>query len=188
MTRLSKSLDDGIGTGDDRMTVRAFLNRWLADVVNGPASSIRAGTRAGYALNVRLHLAPGIGHHTLAKLAPTHVQAFLNAKLRDGLSPRTVQYLHGNLRNALKHAERWGLVARNVAKLVDAPSVPKHEAQSLSTEQAGNFLRVLRDNRLRALSPSLSRWASAAAKSLGCDGRTSTSTPVSCACASRCNA
>jgi integrase len=161
LTKLRKQLDDGVGVGDDRMTVRAFLDRWLADVVNAPTSTIRVGTRAGYALNVRRHLAPGLGHIPLAKLGPQHVQAFLNTKLtevihvdEDGtkhtLSARTVQYLHANLRNALKHAERWGLVSRNVAKLVDAPKLPKHEAQSLTIAQAGKLLAAVNGDRSNA--------------------------------------
>lgn len=158
LTRLRKNLDDGIGVGDDRITVRAFLDRWLAECVEGPLSSLREGTRTSYALHVRKHLAPGLGHLALAKLSPMHVQAFLAAKLTErggsgapALSPRTVQYLHATLKVALKQAERWGIVARNVARLVDHVHVEKREAQMLTTEEAGKLLRAVEGDRLRAL-------------------------------------
>ena len=52
-------------------------------------------------------------------LTPLDVQAWLNAKLEEGLAPRTVQYIHATLRDALNAAVRWGVVGRNVATLVD---------------------------------------------------------------------
>ncbi len=36
---------------------------------------------------------PGLGRISIAKLTPAEVQAFLNAKLESGLSPRRVQYI-----------------------------------------------------------------------------------------------
>jgi integrase len=76
---------------------------------------------------------------------------FLNAKLAAGLSPRTLQYLRAVLRQALGQALKWGLVARNVAMLVDPPRVVRHEIQPLTPEQARAFLESVQEHRLRAL-------------------------------------
>ncbi len=95
-----------------------FLRSWLDDTAR---PTLRASTYASYDDILRLHLIPGLGRIPLAKLAPADVQSFLNTKLESGLSPRRVQYLHAVLRRALGMAERWGLVSRNVAKLVDPP-------------------------------------------------------------------
>jgi integrase len=152
LTSMAKAIDDGIAAGDDRMTVRAFLEKWLSEIVEGPLSQLRPGTRAGYRVNVDNHLTPGLGHHTLAKLSPLHVQAFLSSKIADEkLSARTVQYIHATLRNALKHAEKWEIVSRNVAKRVDAPTVPKTEAEHLTTAQAGRVLAAIGGDRRHAL-------------------------------------
>ena len=118
------------------------------------------GPRADQLDRLRLHLIPGLGRIPLAKLAPADVQQFLNAKLDSGLSPRRVQYLHAVLRRALVMAERWGLVSRNVAKLVDPPRVPRHEIEPLTPEQARRLIEAAAEDRLRAL------WVTALATGL----------------------
>lgn len=82
---------------------------------------------------------------------PRDIQAFINAKLEEKLSPRTVQYLHAIIRRALNVGMKWGLVARNVAVLADAPRVKRKEVPILSPEQARLFLDTTREDRLHAL-------------------------------------
>ncbi len=48
-------------------------------------------------------------------------------------------------------AERWGLVSRNVAKLVDPPRVPRHEIEPLTPEQARQLIDAAGEDRLRAV-------------------------------------
>jgi integrase len=79
------------------------------------------------------------------------VQAFINHLLADGLAPRTVQYAHAILRAALNKAVKWGLVARNVATLVDTPGLSQQEMQFLAPEEARQFLEAIRGDRLEAL-------------------------------------
>jgi integrase len=75
----------------------------------------------------------------------------MKGKLAAGLSPRTVQYHHAILRRALGQAHRWGLVSRNVAKLVDPPRVRRPEIRPLTPEQARTLLEAARGDRLEAL-------------------------------------
>jgi len=55
------------------------------------------------------------------------------------------------LSTALAHAERQGLVARNVARLVVAPKVEQREIVPLDLDGAGRFLDAIRGDRLEAL-------------------------------------
>ena len=112
---------------------------------------MRAATYDRYDDILRLHLIPGLGRVAIAKLTPDDVQRFVNAKLASGLSPRRMQYIHAVLRRALVTAERWGLVSRNVAKLVDPPRVVHHEITPFTPEQVRAFLEANVDNRLAAL-------------------------------------
>lgn len=155
---LRKRIDDGHGVGDARMTVKAFLEKWLRECVEGPTSTLRTSTRVSYATLVNKHLVPGLGHHAIAKLTAMHVHNFINGKLNerdeDGepvLSSRTVQYIHAVLRAALKQAEAWDLVTSNVARKVKAPSPGRREAKALTTEQVGALLVKLKGDRLFAL-------------------------------------
>src|SRR5258708_5696957 len=103
-------LPDGQG-----LSVGAFLDQWLKDVAR---PSVRPWTFRGYEVHGRCHIKPVLGPLPLDRLEPTHVQSLMNRKLAEGLSPKSVRYLRGTLRNALNVALRWGLVARNAASLV----------------------------------------------------------------------
>jgi integrase len=131
-----------------RVTVGQLLDRWLEDCVR---PSVRPKTYASYAQLVRHHLAPGLGRVPLAQLQPADVQRFLNQKHAAGLSPRTVQYLHALLRAALGQAERWGLAARNVARLVRPPRVPRAEVPAFTVAEAQQLLAAAAPTRLAAL-------------------------------------
>jgi integrase len=52
---------------------------------------------------------------------------------------------------ALGQAERWNLVSRNVATLVDPPRVEKFEIQPITPEQAQIFLNVIKGDRMEAM-------------------------------------
>ena len=138
----------GIPLPTERLTLGAYLDQWLTDAVR---PRVRPRTFQSYAGIVRVHLAPGLGQVPLARLSPQQVQAFLNAKSAGGLSPRSVAICRAVLRQALGQAERWGLVARNVAKLAEPPRVPRREVRPLTPEQAHVFLRAIHADRLEAL-------------------------------------
>ena len=67
------------------------------------------------------------------------------------ISTRTVGYLHAVLRRALRQALKWGLVARNVATLVDALRVEHKALRPFTPEEAKKFLEAVRGDRLEAL-------------------------------------
>ncbi|MGA2513933.1 MAG: tyrosine-type recombinase/integrase [Candidatus Limnocylindrales bacterium] len=137
----------GIAQTPARLTVEAFLDQWL-DAVK---PSLRPRTFASYSDLLRLHVRPRIGKVALAKLTPRDVQSLVNDRLAAGLSPRTVQYVHAVLRRALGHAEKWGLVSRNVARLVDGPRVRRAEIHPLTPDEARQLLASVRGSRDEAL-------------------------------------
>lgn len=143
-----KAQQDGLPVTPERLTVAQIVDDWLEECVK---PNLRARTYEGYKGHVDLHIKPVLGHIRLAKLVPPQVRAFLNDMLREGLSPRTVQYSHAVLRRALGQAVKDGLVARNVAKLVDPPRVERPEVEPLTPEQARAFLKAIAGDRLEAL-------------------------------------
>lgn len=145
---LLKARRENLPIPDQRQKLGPFLRHWLDDVAR---PTLRASTYDSYNDILRLHLIPGLGRFAIAKLTPAEVQAFLNRKLASGLSPRRVQYIHAVLRRALRTAERWEMVTRNVAKLVDSPRVPRHEISPLTPEQAKRLTEAAEDDRHRAL-------------------------------------
>ena len=63
---------------------------------------------------------------------------------KDGLSDRTRLHAHRVVSTMLKHAAQWGVVARNVATMVDAPRVNGQEVEILTPAQIGTVLAALR--------------------------------------------
>jgi integrase len=108
------------------LSVGAFIERWIEDSVRG---SVRRSTYQRDESLCRVHIATALGKKKLKTLSAADVQRFHRAKLDSGLSSATVHKLHVLLHKALKQAERWGLIARNVADDVDPPKVHKEEAR-----------------------------------------------------------
>jgi integrase len=100
---------------------------------------------------VRLHLVPGLGRIKLVKLTPAHVQQFIREELAAGKGPRTVQLAHDTLRTALKQAELWGLVPRNVARLVTPPRYSPQERRPFTRDEQLRILAAARDDPLYVL-------------------------------------
>lgn len=135
--------DKGLPSLDETVTVAAFLDRWLDEVVRPDA---RATTLASYQMHVRLHLVPALGRIRLARLQPSDVQRMMTAKLADGLSPATVQRQRATLRAALNHALRWGLVSRNAAQLAIPPRSTATEVKPFTVDEARAILEAAKDD------------------------------------------
>ena len=151
--KLAKALADradGLVFDDENMTVGEYVTRWLEDSAKG---DLAPRTYSNYKLQVRRHIVPAIGRVKLAKLNPAHVQGLYAAKLRDGLKPSSVRYIHSVLRRALEQAVRWNLIPRNPAAVADPPKVRREEITPLDTGQACELLRAARveGDRLEAL-------------------------------------
>jgi integrase len=148
LTKAKRDQDMGLPVAVERQKVSVYLHKWLE---NSAKPSVRPKTYVSYEQLIRVHINPSVGSKYLEKLAPQHIQQFMNDKLAEGLSTRTVQYLHAVLRRALGQALKWGLVARNVAKLVDAPRVEHKVLRPFTPEEAQKFLEAVKGNRLEAL-------------------------------------
>lgn len=140
--------DAGMPVLDARRNTADFLTYWAQEVLPG---TISASTLDGYRYIVRRDIVPYIGHVPLATLGPEHVHVMLRALEARGLSPRTVAYARAVLRRALRLAERWGMVSRNSAALVDAPRQRRRETDYLSLEQVRALVEAAHGDRLGAL-------------------------------------
>src|SRR5258708_5119845 len=65
------------------------------------------------------------------RLAPQDLQRLYANRLAHGSAPLTVAHLHAVLHRALSQAERWGVVTRNVAALVDPPRSVRRTVKTL---------------------------------------------------------
>jgi integrase len=137
-----------------RTTVADFLDRWLESV----GTRVRPTTAASYRDMLEGHVVPRIGNVRLDQLKPMALSSLYTDLLAGGrrsgtggLSPRTVQYIHRIVSNALSDAVRWNLLAWNPASRVDAPRVEMKEMRTWSAADVRRFLAGVADDRLFAL-------------------------------------
>jgi integrase len=149
--RLISELQKGTHIDTTRMTVAAFLERWLEHMQGqvSPRSLERYTELCGK------NLAPLLGALSLAKLQPAHIsQAYakaLTSGRRDGkggLSARTVTHMHRVLREALQQGVRWQMLARNPADAVKPPKVERQQMSVLDTDATAELIEAARPYRI----------------------------------------
>lgn len=120
--------DSGELKAGESPTLNAWIEHWLKINKTRLAPSTWH-TYTGYFHN---HIEPAIGHHRLDKLTLDHLETLYADMAAAGLSGSTRHQAHSIIRAALRDAVRRGHVSRNVAALVQPPSVGKPKTESLS--------------------------------------------------------
>ena len=132
----------------ERQTVAAYLRGWLD---KSAKETLRPRTWVDYERIIRQHINPELGGIGLGDLTPADVQALVNAKRDAGLSASRIHGILAVLSKALRQAERWEIVPRNVARLVESPPVRRRPLQPFSIADARTFLGAVADHPLHAL-------------------------------------
>lgn len=112
------------------------MESWLRDYAAG---AVAPTTLESYTHLVRGHLNPALGHLPLARLSAQAIQAYLTEKLKT-LSSTTVRYHAVLLHETMRHAVKWGLLARNPVDMVEPPRRRQVEMKAWDEEQARLFL------------------------------------------------
>lgn len=156
LTHKLKELHDGTFIEPAKMTLGAWLRRWVSAYCR---VNLRRTTCESYESFIDHHILPALGHMELTKLRPLHIQELLSHKIKNGradgkeggLSPRSVKYIHTILHEALKHAVKLEIVPRNVAEAVTPPRETKAELQVWDVSQVNAFLEAASKHRLYPL-------------------------------------
>lgn len=142
-----KELSDGTLTDPTKITVSEFLDKWLEDVAK---PKLRSSTLVVHEVMIRRHIKPAIGHIRLTQLSPIHLQNLYTLKLKEGLSKRSVKYIHTIIHQMLDQGVKWGMLARNVSDAVTSPIPDKKPVEPLTQSQVQRLLEVLKNDRLYA--------------------------------------
>jgi integrase len=73
--------------------------------------TVGENTQAGYEVDVREHLVPGVGAHWLDKLHVEHLEKLYAKILESGLFAGSVNRIHRTVRTSLNEAVRRGHLA-----------------------------------------------------------------------------
>jgi integrase len=146
--KILASLAAGAHVDPSAETVAGFVERWLRDWADDNISN-KTWTR--YAQLLRKHLCGRLGTVPIQKLSPRDLQALYAAMARAGLADRTRLHMHRVVHTMLKHAMQWGVVARNVAAMVDSPRAKASEIEILAPAQVQTVLEALRGKPLYSI-------------------------------------
>lgn len=148
-------------TGDHpRQSLADFLCWYTATHLAGKVSDgdLAEQTRRSYRQNlarrepdgsVSGHVATSIGGRRLADLSPADLEHLKGDLAARGLAGSTRRTIWGQLTHALDTAERYGYLARNPARLVDAPrATPKRRPRWLDERQARALLATVAEDPL----------------------------------------
>lgn len=164
MQRALVDVDDGVYTAPSRLTVKAWLDMWLA----GYNSDVKPATITSYQGHIDNHIGPALGAVKLSALTPAAIQKFYNELQRRGkkvprrdkeghilkekgsvvydckpLSPKTIKNVHGVLHQALKQAVRLGYIRSNPSEVCTLPRIEKPEMKPLDMPDIKQLLSVL---------------------------------------------
>lgn len=123
-------------TGDRRLTLGAWLDRWM-DL--GPAK-LRPTSQKAYRHSVAHIKADPIARTPIVRLVPSQVDAMVGRMLAAGLSPATVGFTRHRLGQALKVAVADGLANRNVVAYSQPVRRPARELSVLTDAEIGRVL------------------------------------------------
>ncbi|MFB6841176.1 tyrosine-type recombinase/integrase [Streptomyces sp. NPDC056361] len=143
---LLDKVDNGVPVPTRSMKLAEWLPYWLDNIVKPRRKKT---TAAKYEVHVRLYLVPLIGSKRLESLSVADVRRFL-VQVEKKTSAATAKESHRVLRTALTAACREELVTRNVATLVEPPTVTARELSPWSLDETLDFLAAARKDPLYA--------------------------------------
>ena len=143
MQKALVEVDEGIYTAPSRITVKQWLETWLAEYTG----DVKDSTRTSYRQHMNNHIIPALGAVKLSDLTPAACQKFINDLSQvKGLSPKTIKNVHGVLHYALKQAVRLGYMRLNPTEACTLPRVVKPKIEPLDAPEIKRLLDVLGDD------------------------------------------
>ena len=139
-----RKLKQGIFVSDDKITLEAFLRRYLSDYAK---RKLQPSTYASYEFIVEKHIIPKLGSVRLANLRPDQINHLLTEIMESGRSNRFAEYVLAILKSSINLAVRWELLSKNPATLVTAPKVKFTIPDTWSATQLQTFLEHIKDDR-----------------------------------------
>jgi len=134
-----------------KVTLAEFFDPWLDHM----KSQVSPRSLERYTELARKNIAPLLGQVKISKLKSEQIERAYAVALENGrrdgkggLSHRTVHHMHRVLKQALAHACRHGLLARNPADSAKPPKVPPKTMQTYDLRQTATLIKAFRPTRM----------------------------------------
>jgi integrase len=148
--RLITEREGGAYIDPTRVTVAAFLQRWLGHM----ATQVSPRSHENYGAVINTNIVPLVGNVVLSKLRPDAIAAMYMTALESGrrkgggLSARSVCMMHRVLSQAMKQAVKWQLLAQNPCDAVSPPRVERRQMIVLDADGTAGIIEAARSKAL----------------------------------------
>jgi len=143
---LSK-LSSGLTYEGAQVRLTSFMEDWLTNLKSG----VKPNTWYQYNMTTQKYILPFLGNYLVKDLRPDLIQRLYNAKQKEGLGVRTVQYMHQVLHGALDYAVKLDILPRNPTNACYKPRDVEHEMQVYNEDQVNRLLMAVEGTRFEAL-------------------------------------
>ncbi|WP_245864774.1 tyrosine-type recombinase/integrase [Terribacillus aidingensis] len=144
MTEAKDAMNKGVYVEPSKTLYAEFMKSWLED----KGMNVRKSTFQSYTYYVNSHIVPALGHLEISKITPRDIQSFYNdVKSSGSLSSENLRKLHTIINDSLNKAQKWDMILRNPAALVDPPKVTKKEVEVWDEDDIKTFLDFAKNSR-----------------------------------------
>jgi integrase len=126
-------------------TFGKFLDGWMREFKKG---SVKERTYAGYEYTLKQYVRPYLGKDRLSELTARGIQGVYNQLTESGLSPRTVKFAHGLIKEALDQAVVDDLLSANPANSTRRPPLKRKPIEAFTPAEAERFIKSARHDPL----------------------------------------
>jgi site-specific recombinase XerC len=147
--KLIAEAQTGTSLDPSRVTIREYLERWLAHI----STQVSPRSCENYREIVNTWIVPVLGNVKLAKLQPEQLaKAYADAlahggRRGKGLSASSVVMMHRLLSNAFKQAVAWKLMATNPASFCKPPRLERKEMKVLDMAATAALIEFAKGSR-----------------------------------------
>lgn len=127
----------------NRLTVGEWLDEWWIVYC---LPSKKNSTCTGYENEINLHLKPYVGRYLLQELKAQHVQAAVNALIREGKAPSTIRKAYTILHAALDRAVINQMLLHNPSQHTILPKMEQQDIRFFTLDEQRRFIDALPDS------------------------------------------
>ena len=126
------------------------LEEWIKEYMETyKRNELKSSTYTAYETVWRGHIkGSSIGKMNISKIKPVNIQTFYNAKMKSGLSVKTIWKIRNLISTALKQAVREGYIEKNPDEYIVLPKKTRYEPSILTPKEIRKIVEEAKDDPL----------------------------------------
>jgi integrase len=144
---MQKVLNDMLEKTNQETIVTPTTEKYLRDWLTGIETKKSKGTHERYKHTVDIFLEHigSVAKSPVTSISSSHVESFLNARLKRGVAPKTALVDIKTLNVAFNRAERYSVILKNPVTAVELPKIESSERDIFTPQQVSQLLKVVGD-------------------------------------------